>query len=178
MTIRVSQANRGQAFEDLLNFTNLQYERANIALVNKRPTPIKATKTKGSRVLAGYFEEKSTVDYDGVYRGRAIYFEAKSTRERTRFDLSNISKHQIEHLEKAERNGALCFFLIEFAAYKATYFVTLSFIRIAMMNAQNGGRKSIPLEDFEVYGYLVNQTKRAAVDYLVHVDKMIGEGAA
>ncbi|NOU54953.1 Holliday junction resolvase RecU [Brevibacillus borstelensis] len=178
MGIRVSQANRGQAFEDLLNFTNVQYERAGVALINKRPTPIKAIKTKGTRVLSGYFEEKSTVDYDGVYRGRAIYFEAKSTRERTRFDLSNISQHQIAHLEKAERNGAICFFLVEFVAYKATYFVPLSFIRLAMINAQNGGRKSISLDDFEVYGYLVKQTKRAALDYLIWVDKLIGEGAA
>lgn len=178
MGIRVSQANRGQAFEEVLNFTNGQYERAGIALINKRPTPIKATKTKGSRVLAGYFEEKSTVDYDGVYRGRAIYFQAKSTRERTRFDLSNISKHQVEHLEKAERNGAICFFLIEFAAYKTTYFVPLSFIRLAMVNAQNGGRKSIPIEDFEVYGYLVERTNRALLDYLLHADKLIGEGVA
>lgn len=178
MRIRSTQANRGQAFEQLLNFTNRQYERAGIALINKRPTPIKATKTKGTRVLAGYFEEKSTVDYDGVYRGRAIYFEAKSTRERTRFDLANISQHQIDHLEKAERNGGICFFLIEFAAYKSTYFVPLSFIRLAIIHAQNGGRKSIPLEDFEVYGYLVNGSKRAVLDYLIHVDKLLGNGAA
>ncbi|WP_019123788.1 Holliday junction resolvase RecU [Brevibacillus massiliensis] len=176
--MKSSQANRGQAFEQLLNYTNGQYEKAGIALIHKRPTPIKATKTKGSRVLAGYFEEKSTVDYDGVYRGRAIYFEAKSTREKTRFDLANISQHQMEHLEKAERNGAICFFLIEFTAYKATYFVPLSFIRLAMVNAQNGGRKSIPIDDFEIYGYLVEQTKRAVVDYLLHIDRLIGEGAA
>ncbi|MGG1662915.1 Holliday junction resolvase RecU [Brevibacillus sp. NRS-1366] len=178
MKLKTSQANRGKGFEDILNYTNLQYEQAGIALINKRPTPIKPTKTKGSRVLAGYFEEKSTVDYDGVYRGRAIYFEAKSTRERTRFDLANISKHQIEHLEKADKSGAVCFLLIEFAAFRATYFVSLSFIRMAMVHAQNGGRKSIPIEDFEVYGCLVTQTNRAILDYLVHVDKLIGNGAA
>ncbi|GED71210.1 Holliday junction resolvase RecU [Brevibacillus reuszeri] len=178
MQLKTSQANRGKGFEDLLNYANEQYERASVALIHKRPTPIKATKTKGSRILSGYFEEKSTVDYDGVYRGRAVYFEAKSTRDRTRFDLDNISKHQIEHLEKTEKMGAVCFLLIEFSALKATYFVSLSFIRMAMLHAQNGGRKSIPIEDFDVYGCLVTQTKRAVLDYLVHVDKLIGIDAA
>lgn len=178
MGIRVSQANRGQAFEDILNFTNVQYERAGIALINKRPTPIKATKTKGSRVLAGYFEEKSTVDYDGVYRGRAIYFEAKSTRERTRFDLANISQHQIKHLERAESNGAVCFFLIEFATTHEVYFMPLATIRHYMLHADNGGRKSIPKDEFDVYGHAVERTKRAALDYLLLVDKLLGIGAA
>lgn len=174
MKLNSSQANRGQAFEDHLNFTNGQYERAGIALINKRPTPIKATKTKGSRVLAGYFEEKSTVDYDGVYHGRAIYFEAKSTRETTRFDLDKISKHQIEHLEKAERNGAICFFLIEFAKTHEVYFVPLTTIRHYLLNAVNGGRKSIPKDEFEIYGYEVERTDRAALDYLLWVDKLLG----
>lgn len=178
MTIPVSQANRGQAFEDLLNFTNLQYERAGVALIHKRPTPIKATKTKGSRVLAGYFEEKSTVDYDGVYRGRAIYFEAKSTRETTRFDLANISNHQIEHLEKAEKSGAVCFLLIEFTKTREVYFMPLATIRYYLLHAANGGRKSIPKDEFDVYGHSVEKSRRAAVDYLLLVDKLIGEGAA
>lgn len=36
------------------------------------------------RVKDGYYESKSTVDYDGVYKGRAIAFEAKSTNEMKR----------------------------------------------------------------------------------------------
>lgn len=178
MRIKSSQANRGQAFEDILNFTNEQYERAGIALINKRPTPIKPTKTKGRRVLAGYFEEKSTVDYDGVYHGRAIYFEAKSTRETTRFDLGNISKHQIEHLEKAEKSGAICFFLIEFAKTHEVYFVPLATMRHYLLHAANGGRKSIPKDEFDIYTFMVEQTKRAVLDYLLLVDKLIGHGAA
>ncbi|WP_103110649.1 Holliday junction resolvase RecU [Brevibacillus reuszeri] len=176
--MRISQANRGKGFEDLLNYTNEQYERAGIALIHKRPTPIKATKTKGSRVLAGYFEDKSTVDYDGVYRGRAIYFEAKSTRERTRFDLANISKHQIEHLEKADKSGAVCFLLIEFAATREVYFLPLTTIRHYLIHAGNGGRKSIQKEDFDIYAYAVEPSRRAVLDYLLLVDKLIGEGAA
>jgi recombination protein U len=177
MRIKVSQANRGQAFEDLLNFTNLQYEKAGIALIHKRATPMKPLRRQGFHFLAT-FEKKSTVDYDGVYRGRAIYFEAKSTREETRFPLDNIEPHQIEHLEKAEKQGAVCFFLIEFAKSHEVFFVPLATVRHYLLHAQNGGRKSIPREDFDYYAYAVEKTKRAALDYLVHVDKMIGEGVA
>lgn len=171
---KVSLANRGQAFEDLVNFTNEQYRKQKIALIHKRPTPIKALKTKGCKVLSGVFESKSTVDYDGVYKGKAIYFEAKSTREKTRFDLSNISDHQMDHLEEAEGNGAICFFLIEFSAHQETYFVPFSLIKHYKFHASLGGSKSIPYGDFEVYAYEVTRTQRGLLDYLVHVDRIIG----
>jgi recombination protein U len=177
MGTKTSQANRGQAFEQLLNFVNVQYEKAGIALIHKRPTPMKALRPQGMHFLAT-FERKSTVDYDGVYRGRAIYFEAKSTREESRFDLKQIEPHQIEHLEKAEKNGAVCFFLIEFAKSREVFFVPLSTMRHYLLHARNGGRKSIPREDFDYYAYAVEKSNRAALDYLVHVDTMIGEGAA
>lgn len=54
-----------------------------MALINKRPTPVKVLKSKGGRLLNGLYEDKSTVDYDGVYKGRAIAFVAKSTKNPT-----------------------------------------------------------------------------------------------
>lgn len=36
----------------------------------------------------------------------------------------------------------------------------------------DGGRKSIPREEFEQHAYVVERTDRALVDYLVHVDKL------
>lgn len=177
MRQKISQANRGQAFEDLLNFTNVQYEKADIALIHKRSTPIKPLKTQGTRIVSAVYESKSTVDYDGIYRGRAIYFEAKSTRSDTSFKLDNIAQHQISHLEKAEKLGGICFFLIEFAKTQEVFFVPLATIRHYMLHAQNGGRKSIPKDDFEYYAYEVKQTKRAVLDYLLLVDRMIGEAA-
>lgn len=172
--IRVSQANRGQVFEDFINFTNEQYKNSGIALIHKRPTPVKVLRTQGNRIISAVYDSKSTVDYDGCYQGRAIYFEAKSTREKTRFNLSNISNHQIEHLEKAEANGAICFLLIEFAIFHEVFFVPFSIMRHYLLNASLNGAKSIPYQDFEVYAYEVQQTRRALLDYLVYVDRMIG----
>gem|GEM_PF-3724842 len=36
----------------------------------------------------------------------------------------------------------------------------------------DGGRKSIPREEFEKHAYVVERTDRALVDYLVYVDKL------
>ncbi|MFK4470025.1 recombination protein U [Bacillus sp. RC252] len=141
-------------------------------LINKRPTPVKVLKSKGVRVLNGFYEAKSTVDYDGVYKGRAIAFEAKSTENATRFDLKNIAQHQLDYLKKAEKMGAVCFFLIEFSKDKSVFLVPLSVIQAYVrMSQQPKGKKSIPRADFDIYGYLVNQTERATVDYLQYIDE-------
>lgn len=100
-----------------------------MALINKRPIPVKVVKSKGGRVLNGFYEAKSTVDYDGVYKGRTIVFEAKSTENAGRFDLKNIAQHQLDYLEKAEKMGAICFFLIEFSKDKSIFVVPLSVIQ-------------------------------------------------
>ncbi|MCT8138630.1 Holliday junction resolvase RecU [Anaerobacillus sp. CMMVII] len=166
------QGNRGMAFEMLLNLVNAQYNTKGLALINKRPTPVKVLKSKGTQVIKGYFEEKSTVDYDGTYNGKSIAFEAKSVGEK-RFDLKNIHKHQLEYLQKAEKHGAISFFLIEFRATKEVFLVSLNFIETYVMQSKKkGGRKSIPYDDFTVYGYLVERGRGVPVDYLSIVDKL------
>lgn len=41
------------------------------------------------------------------------------------------------------------------------------------MSHQPNGKKSISRADFDIYGYLVEQTERAPVDYLQYVDETI-----
>lgn len=164
--------NRGMHFEKLINLSNEMYQREGVALINKRPTPVKVTKSAKGRITGGYFESKSTVDYDGVYKGRAVAFEAKSTESLTRFDLKNIAQHQLDYLEKAEKMGAVCFFLIEFSKDKTVFLVPASVIQsYVRMSHQPNGKKSIPKADFDIYGYLVEQTERAPVDYLQYIDE-------
>ncbi|MGE7891073.1 Holliday junction resolvase RecU [Bacillus cereus] len=170
----MGQGNRGMAFEILINLANEMYKRGGVALINKRPTPVKVLKSKGSRVLNGFYEAKSTVDYDGVYKGRVIAFEAKSTEKDTRFDLKNIAQHQLDYLEKAEKMGAICFFLIEFSKDKSVFVLPLSVIQsYVRMSHQPKGKKPIPRADFDIYGYLIEQTERAPIDYLQYVDEAV-----
>ncbi|MFJ8457295.1 Holliday junction resolvase RecU [Bacillus paramycoides] len=164
--------NRGMHFEKLINLTNEMYRREGVALINKRPTPVKVLKVVYGRVKDGYYESKSTVDYDGVYKGRAIAFEAKSTEDPGRFDLKNIAQHQLDYLEKAEKMGAICFFLIGFSKDKSVFAVPLSVIQsYVRISHQSKGKKSMPRADFDIYGYLVDQTERAPVDYLQYIDE-------
>ncbi|MCU5414697.1 Holliday junction resolvase RecU [Bacillus wiedmannii] len=166
--------NRGMAFEKLINLSNEMYQRGGVALINKRATPVKVLKSAGGRVLNGFYEAKSTVDYDGVYKGRAIAFEAKSTQSLTRFDLSNIAQHQLDYLEKAEKMGAVCFFLIEFSKDQTIFLVPASVVQsYVRMSHQPNGKKSISRADFDIYGYLVEQTERAPVDYLQYIDEAV-----
>ncbi|NMH83289.1 Holliday junction resolvase RecU [Bacillus coagulans] len=165
--------NRGMAFEATINLVNQLYKSRKIAIINKRPTPVKVLKSKGTKVLSGYFEEKSTVDYDGVYRGRPIYFEAKSVQTVTRFDLSNLHQHQYEYLNLVDQNGALAFVLIEFKDSKDVFLCPMSMVRKYVKLSATGGRKSIPREAFEYEALLVKDTGRAPMDYLACVDQMI-----
>lgn len=170
----MGQGNRGMAFEKLINLSNEMYQREGVALINKRPTPVKVLKMVYGRVKDGHYESKSTVDYDGVYKGRAIAFEAKSTNEINRFDLKNIAQHQLDYLEKAEKMGAICFFLIGFTKDQSTFAIPLSVIQsYVRMSQQPKGKKSIPRADFDIYGYLVEQTERAPIDYLQYVDEAV-----
>ncbi|PPA82384.1 Holliday junction resolvase RecU [Brevibacillus laterosporus] len=174
----MSHANRGKAFENLIERAIRQYKKADVAIFHKRATPIKPVRMRGGRIVDGIYEKPSTVDYDGCYKGKCIYFEAKSTASTTSFALDNIHEHQMEHLENTQKHGAICFFLIEFAKKQEVYFVPLPVIQMALLHASTGGRKSIPYDTFKQYAYLVPKNKRAVLDYLIFVDKLIEELAA
>lgn len=67
--------------------------------------------------------------------------------------------------------GAICFFLIEFGKDKSVFVVPLSVIQSYVRTSQQPkGKKSIPRADFDIYGYLVEQTERAPIDYLQYID--------
>lgn len=162
---------RGMSFEKTINLVNLDYKVQDIALINKRPTPIKVTKSKGTLVLKGYFEEKSTVDYEGIYLGRAIAFEAKTVNEK-RFDLKNLHKHQMQHLFDAHIHGAISFLLVEIRPEQKVFYIPFEMLRHYWKKAAEGGRKSIPLDELEIYAYEVIKGRRVLYDYLAIVDKL------
>ncbi|EJR97580.1 recombinase RecU [Bacillus mycoides] len=121
--------NRGMAFELLLTNTCRMYKSANVEIFNKRPTPIKVIKMdKKGNITKIAWGSKYTVDCDGVYKGGAVYFEAKSTEKNTSFPLEYISRHQIDYLKDTQAQGAICFFLIEFRTDQVIYFVPVSLV--------------------------------------------------
>ncbi|SDI18534.1 recombination protein U [Alteribacillus persepolensis] len=170
--MKVHQGNRGKGFEEVLNTANFQYKNRGIALINKRPTPIKVLKTKGVHILKAVWESKSTVDYDGIWKGRSIQFEAKTTNKK-RFDLDMLTPGQISFLDQAEKQGAISFVLVEIRPIQSVFLIPNNMVQKYTRNAQKGGRKSIPLDELEVYADVVQQNRGIVLDYLAVVDKHI-----
>lgn len=167
-----SAANRGMAFESDINSTNEYYKNSDLALITKRPTPINIVKvdyTKGPKIVNAYFEKQSTTDYNGVYKGRYIDFEAKSSHSKTSFPLNNIAPQQIEHLERVIQHGGIAFFLINFTNLNETYLVTAKDI---CEFYHKHSRSSIPVSHIREIGYLVKEGYKPRYDYLPVVEKV------
>lgn len=168
---RKSAANRGMTFEDSINKSNEYYREKGIALILKRTTPINVVKvdyTRGAKITEAYFEKQSTTDYNGVYKGKYIDFEAKSTHHKTSFPLANIYKHQIEHLQEVIKQGGIAFFLIDFEVQNKIFLVDASFIIDAYYN---GDRKSIKYETVLNEGIEIEPTFLPPIDYIKAIDK-------
>lgn len=166
----VSYANRGMAFEHLINITNQQYFQKRRATIQKVATPWKVIR-RGKKIVNAFPEGKSTVDYIGVYNGRPIAFDAKSTRETTRFPLSNIEDHQFKFLKRWQDNGGISFILVEFAKKNEVYILSLSELEKWLRKANEGGRKSVPYEWFIMNCELVKSKNGILLDYLGVIEK-------
>ena len=168
----LSAANRGMSLEEDINLSNDFYRDSGIALINKRPTPINIVKvdySRGARITDAYFEKQSTTDYNGVYKGRYIDFEAKNTKSITSFPLSNISEHQIVHLKNVLKHGGIAFFIISFQMKDEIYLLDASFV---IDFYEHGKRKSIPYEVFTKEGILIKQDYSPRLHYLDAVDAL------
>lgn len=163
-------ANRGMTLEAELNDSNKYYLENDIAVVYKKPTPVKVVKQVNEKIVNAYFEKPSTTDYNGLYEGKYIDFEAKETKS-TSFPLNNIHPHQIKHLENVLKHGGICFLIVRFTKINETY---LLFAKDFIFFIENESRKSIPLSYFKEKGYLIKDKLMPKVDYIEIVNKYGG----
>lgn len=169
-----SYANRGMTLEADLSATNEFYLINDIAVVYKKPTPITISKVNyPSRIEAvikeGYFKTPSTTDYNGVYKGKYIDFEAKETKNHTSFPLNNIHDHQIKHLDRITNHGGIGFLIVRFTSLNKTFLLTYeSFKNFTEKNS----RKSIPLSYFLENGYIIKDKYNPRVDYISVIDDL------
>ena len=165
-------ANLGMDFEKDLNESNDFYLLHNIAVIYKRPTPINVVRvdySRGALITQAYFEKQSTTDYNGIYKGRYVDFEAKSVKSKTSFPLHNIPIQQIEHLERIIFHGGIAFFLIDCYTLKKTYLLKADFI---CKFYREKPRKSIPMDLIQEEGYEVPEGLSPRYDYLKVVDEV------
>ena len=140
---------RGSGLEEMINVTNELYMEKGLALIQKIPTPIKPINIdKGRGVITlAYFDQKSTVDYIGVSQGVPICFDAKETTKES-LPLANIHEHQIVFMENFVKQEGEAFIIVYFKKYDEYYMLPITYIRHYYLEAQKGGRKSIPYSAF------------------------------
>ena len=172
----INYANRGMKLEDDLNITNNYYKDIDKAYIYKKPTPINVTKVdyvcrSNVTIKEAFFDTPSTTDYNGIYKGKYIDFEAKETNSSTSFPLINIHKHQLVHLENVRRHGGIAFIIVRFNHLNETYMLFQDDIKKFL---DNNERKSIPIEYFKKYGYLIKDKFNPRIDYLEVIDNIGG----
>ncbi len=174
----VNYANRGMSLEAELNDSNNFYLIHNIAIIHKKPTPIVVKKvdynsSRHTKIKDAYFEKPSTTDYNGIYRGKYIDFEAKETKNQKYFPLRNIHKHQIKHIKKVIEHGGIGFLIIRFSFFDETYLLDGNDF-ITFLNTNK--RKSIPYSFFQENAYLIEEKYNPRLDYLKIINKIYFKG--
>lgn len=169
-----SAGGRGMALEKDINMTNDSYLNDDIAVIHKKPTPVTIVKVDypnraAAKITEAYFKIPSTTDYNGIYKGRYIDFEAKECASRTSFPLKSIHLHQIRHLDAIVRHGGIAFVIVRFVEYDETWFIKAENMIEFYTNAS---RRSIPYEWFRTNGFLIPANYIRPVDYLKVVDRI------
>ncbi|UTR09668.1 Holliday junction resolvase RecU [Evansella sp. LMS18] len=170
-------SNRGMTLEEDINETNEYYRAHGIAVIHKKPVPLQIVnvhypKRSAAVVTEAYFKKPSTTDYNGVYKGKYIDFEAKETKNKTSFPLKNFHDHQITHMRQVTEQGGLAFALLRFTVTDEVYFLHAEAL-FAFLEDNADKRKSIPKKDIEERGILIPLGFHPRIDYLKILDKII-----
>lgn len=173
----VSYGNRGMNFESEINLTNEYYLKENKAVIYKKPTPITINRVdfksrKDAVITEAHFKIPSTTDYNGIYKGKYIDFEAKETKLNY-FPLNNIHNHQILHLKRIMEHGGIGFILVNFTKKDKIFLLP---IQKLLGFIENQEKKSISIDFFETNGYLIKPKYQPRIDYLTIVDKLYFKG--
>lgn len=171
----VSFSGRGMTLEQMINESNKYYRLKEIAVVHKKPTPVQIVKVdypKRSRAVIreAYFRQESTTDYNGVYQGYYLDFEAKETKNKTNFPLKNFHEHQIVHLEECLKQQGICFTIIGFTSLKRYFVTPASFIIKAWWTKD---KSSVTLPEVEKWSVEIKSGFQPTLPYLIAVDRFI-----
>ena len=172
--VKTSAGRRGMGLESEINKTNAWYLENDIAVIHKKTTPVQIVKVdyperSAAKITEAYFKIPSTTDYNGIYRGMYIDFEAKECNLKTAFPLKSLHPHQVEHLAAVIRHGGIGFLIVRWTSLGMTYLVPAS---NAIYFWNHRDRSSIPYKWFTENGYLIPASLQKPVDYLATVDRV------
>lgn len=169
---------RGMSFEAQIVKANEYYLASNMAVIHKKPTPVQIVKVDypkraAATITEGYFKTPSTTDFNGVYQGVYIDFEAKETTNKTTFPLANVHAHQVKHIFAVAKQGGFAFLLVKFSVLDEIYLLTSDTLAHFWQEYEQRIRKSIKRGEFVRLGYLVPSNTYPSIDYLKIVDEVL-----
>lgn len=174
VTHQKSFSNRGMSLEKDINRSNTYYLDEDKAVIHKKPTPVTIVKVdyparNKAKITEAYYAESSTTDYNGIYKGKYIDFEAKECRSSTAFPFSSIHPHQIRHLAACLRHGAIAFIILRMVNMDETYLIRAEdFVDYYYTT----DRRSLPYEWIRENGHRIDYKYLIPCDYLSTVDKV------
>lgn len=176
---RVIYGKRGMTLEQEINDSNQYYLEREIAVIHKKPIPIQIVnvdypKRSAAVIKKAYFKTPSTTDYNGIYRGYYLDFEAKETKNKTAFPLSNFHEHQIKHMKACEKQHGICFTIVRFVSQDELYLMPTS-ILFEYWDKKKAGRKSIPKKEIEKKSFRIKYDLQPRIPYLKAVDLLISQ---
>lgn len=169
----INYKNRGMDLENLINEACKNYIEQDLAIIYKKPTPIGVVEVdykNGATINKAYFKEPSTLDYNGIYKGKYIEFDAKECQNKTSFPLHNIHEHQIKHIKNIINHGGIAFLII---SMNNNYFLFKGEDLLEFINKTT--RKSIPYNIIESKGTKLNYNYNIGIDYLDGINKTYKE---
>ena len=174
----IKYGGRGMTLEKDIEQSNNYYFKHGVAGIHKKPTPIQIVnvhypKRSKAVINEAYFRTPSTTDYNGVYRGYYIDFEAKETKNKTSFPLNNIHDHQVEHMKSCFLQKGLVFLLIRFKMLDEVYLLPFSKFEPFWERYKKEIKKSITVEEIKKNSYYIPYQYQPRLNYLKAVDKLI-----
>lgn len=170
----VNYKNRGMDLEAIINEACTYYLEKNMAVIYKKPTPIGVVDVdykNGAVIKKAYFKEPSTLDYNGIYKGKYIEFDAKECHDKTSFPLKNIHEHQIMHIRRILEHGGYAFLII---SMNNEYFLFRGEDLLEFIKQNN--RKSIPFHIIKEKGYSLFYKYHIGLDYLKGIEEIYFKG--
>lgn len=163
---------RGMSLEDMLNQSNDYYRTHRLAVIHKKPTPIQVVKVdypkrSAAKITEAYYRNASTTDYNGVYQGFYIDFEAKQTNNKKSFPLANLPDHQRDHMMACIEQGGIAFLILSFTQLNEIFLVPYERIHDYIEIKE---KQSLTYDFIKEVGYLCPRGVFPLVDYLSALD--------
>jgi len=173
-----SYSNRGKTLEDELSESNIYYLNHGIAVIHKKPVPVQIVKVNyparsAAVITEAYFSTPSTTDFNGVWNGHYLDFEAKETKSETSFPLQNIHTHQVEHMKSVINQQGIAFLIVRFSSLDRYFIVSYDILETKWDRMKVGGRKSIALSEFEEETIEIKPGFMPTLDYLKVIPHLI-----